>query len=226
MVDILVKLQAASEEYLVFPTDWFWGQIETMTLTQAVMLVCFGVVYLVNGWRIFSVLTVVTSGLLGVMLGFKLGDMMHIDFWPPIVGFFVMALLAIPFIRLAIGLFGGVCIAVIAGSVWHALHMPDGYLWIIMTVALICGLILSLKLFRLSVTIFTSYFGAVMMGLGMLYLAMYFMELRSIDYKPFAEYVQQQWFLPVYFIAIAACGFLVQFSFGAKLLRKKKDDDE
>ena len=226
MVDMLVKLQAASEEYLVFPTDWFWSQIETMTLTQAIMLVCFGVVYLVNGWRIFSVLTVVTSGLLGVLLGVKVGAMMHIDFWPPIVGFFVMALLAIPFIHLAIGIFGGVCISVIAGSVWHAMHLPDGYLWIIMAVALVVGLIVSLKLFRLSVTIFTSYFGAVMMGLGMLYLALYIMQARAIDSDPFAAYIQQQWFLPVYFLAIAACGFLVQFSFVGKLFKRKKDDDD
>ena len=100
-----------------------------------------------------------------------------------------------------------------------------------MIVALLVGLVISLKMVRFTVSLSTSYLGAVMLGLGLLNLTLRFMEYRSMDIEPLVEYTHQQWFLPAYFMAIAVCGFVIQFAVGPKTVKvekksKDKDDDD
>ena len=57
----------------IVPVDFIWEQISTLTWFQAVLAVSFGVVYLVYGWRIFKVLTVICFGLIGMFAGMMIG---------------------------------------------------------------------------------------------------------------------------------------------------------
>ncbi|AQQ70145.1 hypothetical protein SMSP2_00487 [Limihaloglobus sulfuriphilus] len=229
MTDLLINIQSAFQENLTFPNDWFVSQIEAMKITEAVMLICFGVVYLVNGWKIFRILTAATAGLAGMILGIKFSNMTGTEFWPPIVGFIAGVLIVVPFLHFTVAILGGAALALISGSVVHAAQTASEYLWIVMAAGFVAGFIISFKLFRFTVTMFTSYLGAVMAGMGLLNLAKRYMAGRTMEQETqmLNDYLQMEWFLPAFFLAIAFCGLLIQFFVGGKPAAKpKKDKDQ
>jgi hypothetical protein len=204
-----------------------------MQITEAVMLICFGVVYLVNGWKIFRILTAAAAGMVGLIIGLKFSNVTGTEFWPPLVGFIAGVLIVVPFLHFVVALFGGASLAVIAGSLVHASQTAQDYLWIVMAAGFVIGFIVSFKLFRLTVTVFTSYLGAVMAGMGLLNLAIRYMSSHMMEKEneALSAYLQTDWFLPAFFLAIAFCGLLIQFAVGgspsgvSKKNKEKEEDD-
>ena len=210
--------QAAKRTSIV-PIDLIWEQISTLTWLQALIAVSFGAVYLFYGWRIFKVLAVVCFGMLGLFAGMRLGEMVSSTnsvLWGGIIGLVVLAVLSIPLMKWAVSILGAVAGGIITSGLWYACELPEQYLWAGAIIGIIAGGMMSFIVFRISVMLFTSFGGAMLIIVGLLAL-LYRYELHFYGQsrtEP-TNFVQSlvndyNWFLPAVLIFTTFVGMVIQ----------------
>lgn len=220
MSPLLILAEAASEsspEQLIPVTqaiDFLWNEITSLTWLQAIIVVSFGAVYMLYGWRIFKVLAVISFAMVGMYLGMYVGDILGSRVWGGIIGLVVLAVLAVPLMRWAVCLLGAAAGAVVTAGAWHALGLPVDYIWAGGIIGLVAGGMMSFIIFKASVMLFTSMGGSTLVMVGLLAL-MHSYELHtkgdSETMGRIEELVtQEQWFLPLALMIPTAIGVLIQ----------------
>jgi hypothetical protein len=95
---ILAQVGAAPPaEESVVPMDFFWEQVTSLGILEALTFVSFGVVCLLYGWRVFKILVVISFGMVGLGLGATLGDKIqgqNSQVWGGLIGLGLMAAVA------------------------------------------------------------------------------------------------------------------------------------
>ena len=157
-----------AEQTSVVPIDLVWEQISTLTWLQALIAVSFGAVYLLYGWRIFKVITVVCFGMLGLYAGMKVGGTMGSILWGGIIGLAGLAALSIPLMKWAVSILGAVAGGIITSGLWFAFGLPQQYIWAGAVIGIIAGGMISFIVFKIAVMLFTSLGGAVLIIIGLL----------------------------------------------------------
>ena len=154
----------------------YLAQMQFLNPFVAILVLGAGLVILLQGWRIFRVWVIVTAGMVGVVAGDWIGSHVLQDPYyrlgAPIVGGLLLAALAWPLMKHALGLIGGLTGGFLGYSLVRylsaAMNRPDWaqYGWLgAIGGAVVLGA-LAYFLFRLVVIISSSLQGAVMVVSG------------------------------------------------------------
>ena len=170
--------------------------IDHMNTWHAAVLLAAGLVYLLQGWKVFKVLVIVNAAVAGVLIGSMLGAL-HSQEWSlygAAIGGLALAILSWPMMRLAIALMGALAGGAIGLAAWHyvaTISRPDmvQYSWVGgLLGAGILG-VLAFFIFRVVVVLFTSLQGAALTVSALLALvlkhpAIHAPMLRQLEHNP------------------------------------------
>lgn len=196
-----------------------WNQISTMHWLYALLLLSVGVVYIMYGWRIFRVLVVISFGFIGMFLGMICGDKFFVSdnavLWGGIVGMGLLAAVAVPLMKWCVSMLGAVAGGILTSGIWIAFGLSETYLPAGFIVGFIAGGLISFIMLKVSVMLFTSLGGALILISGLLSL------IHEYDLKisnPITSFAHDliytyQWFLPVALIVVTLIGISLQNKF-------------
>jgi hypothetical protein len=174
---------------------------------EATALIIGGIIYLLYGYYIFRGLVLLNAGFFGAYIGGRVGEKAGSMPAGALMGGFIAGALAWPFMKYAVALMGGAFGAMLGASTWRAIGLQPDMCWAGSLIGLVAFGLLSFILFRVSVMMFTSLQGAVMMIIGVLSLA--------YKYKDFAPKVTehmtvQPFLLPLAILVPAILGLVYQ----------------
>jgi len=156
----------------------------------AMLLFACGLVYMLQGWKIFKILVVANVAVLGAVAGSYLGSRAHgPNTWvyTSVAGAMLLGGLAWPLMKYAVSLLGGVVGSFVGYGLWHyvttALDRPDllQYAWVGALVGLITLGLLAFVILKFVVMFVTSLQGAVMAVGGVLSLALKYMPDSDLE---------------------------------------------
>ncbi|HUT01534.1 MAG TPA: DUF4203 domain-containing protein [Phycisphaerae bacterium] len=198
---------------------------------MAMFLFACGLVYMLQGWKIFKVLVVANAAVLGAVIGAHLGGLLRgQDTWlyTGIAGGMLLAVLAGPLMKYAVSLMGGLAGSFVGYSLWHyvarTVDRPEmgQYGWVGALIGLITLGLLAFVILKAVVTIVTSIQGSLMTVSGIVALLMKHPALReSLEFP-----LRQNTHLIALLVGVpAVIGFAFQYSGVAKKAAKKKQSE-
>ena len=209
-INNLPKIKTLGTDFVTL----FWQQSNAMTWFHAVLAIAFGIIYMFYGWKIFRVLVAISFGLLGMLIGIHLGEYLGNMVWGGIIGTFSLGLLAIPMFKWAVSALGALAGSIIIGGLWHAVHMPQNYLWVGAVFGLIVGGLLSFLIFKFMVTLITSLSGSILMASGMLQLIYLYEQTFVPPTNKVQNFVNNEnWFIPLVIFLPTAISMFAQYRF-------------
>jgi hypothetical protein len=143
------------------------------TLLAMLLFAC-GLVYMLQGWKIFKILVVANVAVMGAVVGSYLGSKAsgpNTWIFTSIAGAMLLGGLAWPLMKYAVSLLGGLIGSFVGYGLWHyvanAIERPDllQYTWVGALVGLITLGLLAFVILKFVVMFITSLQGAVM-GVG------------------------------------------------------------
>jgi len=208
-------------KYVLQVLDQIWQQATTMNWLQAVMAIAFGVIPLMYGWRIYKVLTVIGFGLLGLFLGMWIGQQFEKAILFSVIGAVLLLVLALPLMRWAISILGAIAGAFLAAGVWHAVNLPQQFVWAGALIGLVAGGMISFVIFKMSVMLYTSFSGTSLIIVGIF--ALIYRYETFVNDPPTTHlnhlYYDNHWFLPLLLVGGTLVGIILQLRF----LKGEKD---
>ena len=194
------------------PIEFIWEQITELSLVEALTFMCFGVVCLLYGWRIFKILVTLCFALIGLFIGLMANEKLvgGNGMWLGLMGMIMMSVLSIPLMRWGVSALGAVAGGILTGGVWYAFELPDNYIWAGALAGLIAGGMISFIVFKLAVVLFTSFGGGALIVTAVLaILHTYMLDPGKVQELVF----DYRWFLPVALIVPTLVGLVVQNKF-------------
>ena len=208
--------EAPQAEGLV-PIDFIWEQIIALNLVEALTFICFGVVCLLYGWRIFKILATISFALFGLFAGRQLNKLLigGNQIWLGIIFMAIFAFLSVPLIRWAVCILGAIAGGILTGGIWFACNLPEQYIWAGALIGFIAGGMISFIIFGIAVMLFSSLGGSALMLVGILAL-LYIYPQTTEQVEELV--LTKSWFLPAALLVPTAAGIFLQSKFakGAK----------
>jgi len=199
--------------------DSVWEQVTALSWLQAVLVISFGAVYLLYGWRIFKILVVICFALIGLFAGINIGTRFDMQLWGGIIGFCLMAAVSVPLMKWAVSLLGAAAGGIITGGLWYAFELPSKYILAGAAVGIIAGGMISFIIFKIAVMLFTSLGGGSLIVTGILSLLhRYELYRHQISQEEVPGRIRDlvynhNWFLPAALLATTIIGIIVQNKF-------------
>lgn len=193
------------------PIDFIWEQIVQLSLVEALAFICFGVVCLLYGWRIFKILVTLCFALVGLFGGLMVNEKLvgGNGMWLGLMGIVMMGVLSLPLMRWGVSALGAVAGGILTGGIWYAFALPDGYIWAGALAGLIAGGMISFIVFKLAVVLFTSFGGGALIVTAILAVLHAYFDPAKVRMLVF----DYRWFLPVAFMVPTLVGIIVQNKF-------------
>lgn len=201
------------------PREEVVKRITELSPTHAAVMLVAGLIYLLQGWRVFKFLVVVNAAIAGMLIGSIVGatQSQAWSLYGMLIGGGVLALLCWPLMRLAIALTGALAGGAAGLGVWdyvagwHPTIEP--YTWVGgVGGALILG-VLAFCLFRLVVIVITALQGSALTVGGILALALMEPHIR----KPLQNALENnEHLLPALLAVPAFIGIIAQTVFAPK----------
>ena len=213
-------------QWLVHPSFWptqahlrDWCQ--TLDPGSAALLIITGAFSLFSGYKSHRLLIALTTAAIGGYLGAGHAERYNMFYVGMACGAVLLGLLGWYFTNLSAAALGAICGALVGSAVWQMAGLDPHFAWSgALTGAVALGL-LCFIIFRVSVIIFTSLQGAIMLVLGILGMAAYYPNLRdninnSLSNGPYL--------LPTMILGLALLGVSYQYlkSSGGKSGSSKK----
>ena len=199
------------------PIDFIWEQIIALNLVEALTFICFGVVCLLYGWRIFKVLATISFALFGLFAGVQINKLLvgGNEIWLGIIFMAIFAFVSVPLIRWAVCILGALAGGILTGGIWFACNLPEQYIWAGALIGLIAGGMISFIIFGIAVMLFSSLGGSTLMLMGILAL-LYIYPQTTEQVEELV--LTKSWFLPAALLVPTAVGIFLQnkFAKGAK----------
>jgi len=202
--------------------------LASMHLALAIILFACGMVYLLQGWKIFKMLVIVNAAILGAFLGGQLGVLLrggNAPLFAAIAGAMLFAALAWPLMKVAVSLMGALVGGFVGYGMWsyvaEAANKPAlaEHAWAGALIGLVALGLLAVIIFRFVVMIFTSVQGSLMTVSGIVAILMKLAILRSKLQPALASNMH----LLVLLIGVPAIiGFGMQYTAMSKKAKKKK----
>ena len=212
----------------VVPLDFIWEQVTSLSWLQAVIGISFGMVYLLYGWRIFRILVVISFGLAGLYIGMLAGQKFgnqndNMQLWGGILGMLAMAILSMNLMRWGVSVLGAAAGGVVTGGLWYAFGLPEQYIWAGAVIGVVAGGMMSFILLKVSVMLFTSLGGSVIVAIN--FIALLHQYQTKVMVPPnnniHEMFYDKTWFLPMIIILPTIIGMIVQ----NKLIKTSSDWD-
>ena len=193
------------------PITFIWEQITGLSLVECLIFICFGVVCLLYGWRIFKVLVALCFALIGLCAGLLLNEKLvgGNGMWLGLIGMVMMAGLSLPLMRWGVSALGAVAGGILTGGIWYAFVLPDRYIWAGALVGLIAGGMISFIVFKVAVVLFTSFGGGALIVTAVLAVLHDYFDPGQVQVLVF----DYHWFLPVALLVPTVVGIIVQNKF-------------
>jgi hypothetical protein len=122
-----------------------------------------------------------------------------------------MAVLSIPLMHWAVSILGAAAGGIITSCIWYAIGLPHQYIFAGAVIGIVAGGMISFIIFKISVMLFTSLGGAVLIITGLLALANLYeqhqAEKANFVYSLVNEY---NWFMPAILIFTTFVGMVIQ----------------
>ena len=199
------------------PINFIWEQIIALNLVEALTFICFGVVCLLYGWRIFKILATISFALFGLFAGVQLNQLLvgGNEIWLGIIFMAIFAFLSVPLIRWAVCILGALAGGILTGGIWFACNLPGQYIWAGALIGVIAGGMISFIIFGIAIMLFTSLGGSTLMLVGILAL-LYIYPQTTEQVEELV--LTKSWFLPAALLVPTAAGIFLQnkFAKGAK----------
>ena len=202
---------ATTEEGFV-PIEFIWERISALNLIEALIFICFGIVCLLYGWRIFKIHVTLCFSLVGLFIGLMVNEKLvgGNGMWLGLMGMIMMAVLSLPLMRWGVSALGAVAGGILTGGIWYAFELPDAYIWAGALAGLIAGGMISFIVFKLAVVLFTSFGGSALIVTAVLaILHTYMLDPGQVQELVF----NYRWFLPVALIVPTLAGIIIQNKF-------------
>jgi hypothetical protein len=195
----------------IVPINFIWEQIVELSLVEALAFICFGVVCLLYGWRIFKILVTLCFALVGLFGGLMINEKLvgGNGMWLGLMGVVMMGVLSLPLMRWGVSALGAVAGGILTGGVWYAFALPDKYIWAGALAGLIAGGMISFIVFKLAVVLFTSFGGGALIITAVLAVLYNYFDPDKVRTLVF----DYRWFLPVAFMVPTLVGIIVQNKF-------------
>lgn len=220
--------QTAEQTTQVVPLDFIWEQITSLTWLQAVIGISFGMVYLLYGWRIFRILVVISFGLAGMYLGMLAGQHFgnqqgNMQLWGGVLGMLALSILSMNLMRWGVSVLGAAAGGIVTGGLWYAFGLPEQYIWAGAIIGVVAGGMMSFILLKVSVMLFTSLGGSLIVGVNFLALLhIYQTQVMNPSNNNIQDmFYNKTWFLPMIIILPTIIGMIVQ----NKLIKTSSDWD-
>lgn len=204
--------EAAPPEEGFAPINFIWEQIAELNLVEALTFICFGVICLLYGWRIFRILVTLSFALAGLYVGILTSRLLigGNEVWLGIICMALFALFSIPLMRWAVSILGAVTGGILTSGIWLACELPQQYWWAGGLVGLVAGGMISFIIFKIAVMLFTSFTGAALIVVAVLAILYRYMgPAEQIEQIVF----NHNWFLPAALLAPTATGIFFQNKF-------------
>lgn len=235
MEGLLANTQAAADvagnlEQLQVPSqEQFVNSLSSLEPLWACLLLASGLIYLLQGWKIFKVLVALNAAMLGAAVGAKLAVMAgggrNMPVFAAIGGGLVLAVLAWPLMKYSISVMGALAGSFVGFGVWQyaaQIAQKPGlleYAWTGALVGLVTLGLLAFVIFRFVVITFTAFQGSVMTVSGIVGLL--------LKYDGIAEPVNNALLNNVHLLPLlvgvpAVIGFAVQNTAAIKKVQKKR----
>ena len=227
-------LQAAAEtasqsgggQVQIVPLDFIWEQITSLTWLQAVIGISFGMVYLLYGWRIFRIMVVICFAFAGMYVGMLAGQRFGgngSQLWGGVIGVCAATAVSMSLIKWGVSVLGAAAGGIVTGGLWYAFGLPEQYIWAGAVIGIVAGGLMSFILLKISVMLFTSLGGSVILGIS--FLALLYQYQTKVMIPP-SENIHEMmfgktWFLPLIIIVPTMIGMVVQ----NKLITKSSEWD-
>lgn len=208
----VARTEMPTEDIQVVPIDMIWEQIVALHWFHAVLALSFGIVYLLYGWRIFKVLSIICFGLIGLGIGMVVGRMLGSELWGGVIGLLVLAIMSMPLMKWGISVLGAIAGGVLTGAVWYAFGLPELYIWAGIIVGMVAGGMISFIILEVAVMLFTSLGGSVITVISILSL-LHNYETNVVEPARTNIYdmvFDNNWFLPIALIAPTIFGIIMQ----------------
>ena len=198
-------------EEAIVPINFIWNQVVELSLVEALAFICFGVVCLLYGWRIFKILVTLCFALVGLFGGLMINEKLvgGNGMWLGLMGVVMMGVLSLPLMRWGVSALGAVAGGILSGGIWYAFALPDKYIWAGALAGLIAGGMISFIVFKLAVVLFTSFGGGALIITAALAVLYNYFDPDKVHTLVF----DYRWFLPVAFIVPTIVGIIVQNKF-------------
>jgi hypothetical protein len=198
------------------PITDIWTFITNLHWVQAAVLIAFGAIYVVYGWRIFKALVVINFAALGLGAGLTLGDKLGSPLWGGLLGSVLLAVACWPFMKYSVAVLGALAGSLLGAALWRAIGLPDGLIWVGASFGLIAGGLLVFASYKVSILMFSSLQGSMLVMIGVLALLTEYPELgtRLTD----AAYTHMA-FLPLLILIPTGLGVLLQ----QKMLKQESE---
>lgn len=155
------------------PTHWP-GQMDLLQWSQkmgpgiSTLLIMLGVIYLLFGFYLFKGLVVANAAIAGALLGAALGHRSGSEVPCAVLGAFVAAAVAVPLMKWAVAVHGGVLGAILGGAIWRMAGLDPQFAWSGALTGLVAFGMFCFVLFRGSVMTYMSLQGSLMLVFGLL----------------------------------------------------------
>jgi len=193
-----------------------YDQVTGMHWLYALLLLSVGVVYMLYGWRIFRALVVISFGFLGMFLGMVAANTLstyeHAVIWGGIAGMVLFAIIAIPLMKWCVSMLGAMAGGILTSGLWIAFSLSDTYLPAGFIVGFIAGGLISFIMLKISVMLFTSLSGSMIMITALLALLHHYDVHISSPPTFYTDNLifTYNWFLPVAVIVPTFAGMILQ----------------
>jgi len=198
---------------------------------MAMVLFACGLVYMLQGWKVFKILVIANAAVLGVMVGAHVGSMLrgtHTWLYTSVGGGILLAVLAGPLMNYAVSLMGGLAGSFLGYSLWGYVAETVGrpemlqYSWVGALIGLITLGLLAFVILQTVVTVVTAVQGSLMTASGIVALLMKYQPLRDSLEMP----LRQNTHLAALLVGVPALiGIAFQSTAAAKKAKKKKGGD-
>lgn len=196
-------------------------------LAAMLMLAC-GLVYLLQGWKVFKVLVIVNAAILGALIGSQLGTLLkgaNMPLFGAIAGGVLLAVVAWPLMKYSVTLMGALAGCFMGYGAWHYVANAVGtagahqYAWAGALMGLIVMGLLSFVIFKVTIIIFTCFQGALLTVSGALAILMAIPATKT----PIENALNSNFHLmPLMIVVPAVIGFAFQYTGGGKKGGAKK----
>lgn len=208
--------------------DELMTHLSQLHIALAGVFVACGLVCMLQGFRLYKGVVLIIAAITGISMGYQLGQRVHAEVIVAVCLGVLLAVVAWPLMKYAVAVAGGIAGAFVGANAWAGIaHMlaksgvdVPGEPWVGALVGLMLLGLLSFILFELSVVLFTSFSGSVLLVLGALSLLMQVESWRdgireAVTDKPIV--------LPLLVIVPAVVGLVLQHQSGGLEKKKAKD---
>ena len=217
LINILAQTAKTAQNYdqteSIIPLDTMWRHITSLQGFEALILIAFGSICMFYGWRIFKILVIIIFSLLGLALGWNFTQKFVVGLdplWGAILAMAALGFASISLLKWAVCILGAAAGGIVTGAIWYAAGLSEQYIWAGALIGMITGGMISFIIFKISIMLFSSLGGSVLIVTGVLAL-LYLYQPTQQNVEEF--FFTKKWFLPVLIVIPALAGLYIQNKF-------------